>query len=200
MYCRNCGSEVHPKAVACPKCGVPPQIEKLFCPECGSPTKTNQVICTQCGISLANIAAKESIKSSNFENIDLSSLPLSALSEYKLQFAFSFLMLISTLTPWYGEHRIHLAGVTTLLGLLAMFSSIGIIVLIFLRNSLSKIISIIGLLLGIIAIFWNYKLGLGSEYNEYFEWTDLLSWGLIFFLLSSILNLVFIFIKRKNND
>ena len=31
MYCRNCGKEVHPQAVACPGCGVSPRLEKKFC-------------------------------------------------------------------------------------------------------------------------------------------------------------------------
>jgi hypothetical protein len=53
MYCRNCGNEVHEKAVACPKCGVNPRTEKKFCPNCGKPTAENQVLCVNCGVSLA---------------------------------------------------------------------------------------------------------------------------------------------------
>ena len=53
MFCRNCGREVHPQAVACPGCGVPPLVERKFCPHCGKPSEPNQVLCTQCGASLA---------------------------------------------------------------------------------------------------------------------------------------------------
>lgn len=52
MYCRNCGKEVDPKAVACPSCGVPPRIEKKYCFNCGQPTIPSQVLCTKCGVSL----------------------------------------------------------------------------------------------------------------------------------------------------
>jgi TM2 domain-containing membrane protein YozV len=52
MYCRNCGRDVHPQAVACPACGVPPKLEKRFCPHCGSPTLANQALCTKCGVML----------------------------------------------------------------------------------------------------------------------------------------------------
>ncbi len=53
MFCRNCGREVHPQAVACPGCGVPPRLEKKFCPNCAAPTQANQALCTSCGASLA---------------------------------------------------------------------------------------------------------------------------------------------------
>lgn len=51
MFCRNCGKEVHPQAVACPSCGVPPRLEKKFCQNCGAETQPNQSLCTQCGVS-----------------------------------------------------------------------------------------------------------------------------------------------------
>lgn len=57
MYCRNCGKEVHEKAVACPACGVPPKSEKKFCSNCGATTLPIQAICTKCGISLGSGAA-----------------------------------------------------------------------------------------------------------------------------------------------
>ena len=52
MFCRNCGKEVSPQAVACPGCGVPPKVEKKFCHNCGTATQPNQALCTQCGVSL----------------------------------------------------------------------------------------------------------------------------------------------------
>ena len=52
MYCRNCGQEVDPKAVACPGCGVPPRLERKFCFNCGASTEANQAICTKCGVGL----------------------------------------------------------------------------------------------------------------------------------------------------
>ena len=53
MFCRNCGKEVHPQAIACPGCGVPPLLEKKFCQNCGTAIQPNQAICTKCGVALA---------------------------------------------------------------------------------------------------------------------------------------------------
>ena len=62
MYCRNCGKEVHEKAVACPACGVPPLVEKKFCSNCGIETQANQAMCTKCGISLAGASGGDKSK------------------------------------------------------------------------------------------------------------------------------------------
>jgi hypothetical protein len=52
MYCRNCGNEVTPQAVACVKCGYAPQNGQSFCPNCATPTGPGQAMCIKCGISL----------------------------------------------------------------------------------------------------------------------------------------------------
>jgi TM2 domain-containing membrane protein YozV len=57
MYCRNCGKEVHPQAVACPGCGVPPRLGQKFCQNCRAETQPNQVLCTHCGFALVGGAA-----------------------------------------------------------------------------------------------------------------------------------------------
>lgn len=57
MYCRNCGKEVHEKAIACPGCGLPPRLESSFCHGCGAPTGRDQSICVKCGVPLASPAA-----------------------------------------------------------------------------------------------------------------------------------------------
>lgn len=54
MYCRNCGKEVHPQAVACPSCGVSPRLENKFCHHCGCETMPNQLMCTKCGSALVS--------------------------------------------------------------------------------------------------------------------------------------------------
>lgn len=62
MYCRNCGKEVHPQAVACPSCGVPPRLEKKYCYNCATETRPNQVMCTKCGVSLqADLGGKNKV-------------------------------------------------------------------------------------------------------------------------------------------
>jgi len=52
-FCRNCGKEVHEKAIACPACGVPPMCERKFCQNCGASTQPSQVLCIKCGGNLA---------------------------------------------------------------------------------------------------------------------------------------------------
>ena len=49
MFCRNCGSEVDSKAIACPKCGVAPSNSSSFCGNCGTATNPNQAVCLKCG-------------------------------------------------------------------------------------------------------------------------------------------------------
>lgn len=57
MFCRSCGKEVNPKAIACPGCGVPPLECHAHCQECGAATTEQQVMCTACGCKLRGKAA-----------------------------------------------------------------------------------------------------------------------------------------------
>jgi len=52
MYCRNCGNEVHEKAVMCVACGVPPKAGNKYCYNCKAPTDPNARICMKCGVAL----------------------------------------------------------------------------------------------------------------------------------------------------
>jgi len=67
MFCRNCGKEVHPLAVACPSCGVPPLVEKKFCSNCGSATQTNQAMCVKCGFALVTPPATVAVQAQSPE-------------------------------------------------------------------------------------------------------------------------------------
>jgi len=49
MYCRNCGSELDDKAVACTSCGVAPLDGTAFCPNCRNETIENAIVCVACG-------------------------------------------------------------------------------------------------------------------------------------------------------
>jgi len=55
MYCRNCGKEIHEKAIACTGCGLPPRLETKFCHGCGATTGPGQSVCAKCGVSLAPV-------------------------------------------------------------------------------------------------------------------------------------------------
>ena len=52
MFCRNCGKQLLPNAVACISCGLNPHYGRANCPACGVRTKGEQIICTSCGSSL----------------------------------------------------------------------------------------------------------------------------------------------------
>lgn len=54
MFCRNCGSEVHEKAVFCISCGCPPSEGNKYCPNCKSETSPQAIVCVKCGVSLKN--------------------------------------------------------------------------------------------------------------------------------------------------
>jgi hypothetical protein len=54
MYCKNCGNQINPNAVACLSCGCDPKRGNKNCHNCGVETNAEQVICVKCGVSLKN--------------------------------------------------------------------------------------------------------------------------------------------------
>ena len=54
MYCKNCGNQINPNAVACLSCGCDPKRGNKNCHSCGVETNAEQVICIKCGVSLKN--------------------------------------------------------------------------------------------------------------------------------------------------
>jgi len=63
MYCRNCGKEVAPAAVACLACGLAPASGKLFCQNCSAETHPAAEICIKCGVRLAGAIPASGAKS-----------------------------------------------------------------------------------------------------------------------------------------
>lgn len=53
MYCRNCGTVLHPGNYICTKCGVPAGHSNKFCPNCAAATDANAVMCVECGVFFA---------------------------------------------------------------------------------------------------------------------------------------------------
>jgi TM2 domain-containing membrane protein YozV len=51
-YCRNCGNQVHPMALACTTCGAPPMAGLTYCWNCASQTGPGAIICVRCGVAL----------------------------------------------------------------------------------------------------------------------------------------------------
>jgi len=54
MYCKNCGNQIDPNAIACLSCGCDPKRGNKNCHSCGVETNAEQVICIKCGVSLKN--------------------------------------------------------------------------------------------------------------------------------------------------
>ncbi len=54
MYCKNCGNQINPNAVACLSCGCDPKRGYKHCNSCGVETNAEQVICIKCGVALKN--------------------------------------------------------------------------------------------------------------------------------------------------
>ena len=53
-YCKNCGNQINPNAIACLSCGCDPKRSNKYCHRCGVETNAEQVICVKCGVSLKN--------------------------------------------------------------------------------------------------------------------------------------------------
>ena len=65
MFCRNCGTQLDDKAIACTKCGVNPHNGVGFCQNCGKPTVANAAVCMSCGVGLAQPGGTAKARASN---------------------------------------------------------------------------------------------------------------------------------------
>lgn len=109
MYCRNCGKEVDPKAVACPGCGVPPTAEKKYCQNCGAPSQPSQAMCTKCGVALGGVTGEKSKVTAGVLGI-----LLGALGIHKFYLGYSkeglIMLLVSVLTCGVGASVMGIIG------------------------------------------------------------------------------------------
>ena len=56
MFCRNCGTQLDDRAVACTKCGASPSAGVSYCWHCGKPTTAAAaVVCVSCGVALSPV-------------------------------------------------------------------------------------------------------------------------------------------------
>lgn len=58
MYCRSCGKDVPPGAVACIGCGLPPAAGAAFCALCGSSIQSGMPVCPKCGVKSTGTPAR----------------------------------------------------------------------------------------------------------------------------------------------
>ena len=49
MFCKNCGKELTPEAVACEQCGFQKGMGNRFCANCGNEPAPGAVVCGRCG-------------------------------------------------------------------------------------------------------------------------------------------------------
>jgi len=56
MFCKNCGNQINPNALACLSCGCDPRRGNKHCNSCGVETNADQVICIKCGVALKNLS------------------------------------------------------------------------------------------------------------------------------------------------
>lgn len=56
MFCRNCGTQLDDRAVACLKCGANPRVGVSYCWHCGKPTAPPAVVCVSCGVALSPVS------------------------------------------------------------------------------------------------------------------------------------------------
>ena len=54
MYCKNCGSEIHPDAAICVKCGFWKGSGNQYCANCGKEVTPGAVVCMNCGFATAS--------------------------------------------------------------------------------------------------------------------------------------------------
>ncbi len=163
MHCRNCGSEVNEKAIACPKCGVAPLSEKKFCQECGSETKPNQMVCVKCGVKLINKGSGSSLGANL--NIDTSKLNLDLGNNSKIiRLVCSILMFVMIFIPfWLGGGGYHVNGLigphggTSVIGIFEIIVSMTAIGILFITFKWTFLLGIINFILA-----WIYLLQIDS--------------------------------------
>lgn len=102
MYCKSCGNQINPNAVACLSCGSDPKRGNKHCHGCGVETNADQVICVKCGVSLKNQSF--TLDTSSLENFDTSTL----LKDKQLIFA--VIALIGYFLPWLSAGGFSVSG------------------------------------------------------------------------------------------
>jgi TM2 domain-containing membrane protein YozV len=111
MYCRNCGTQLDDRAVACPKCGVNPRAGVSFCQQCGKPTVPNAIVCTSCGVGLARFGDP---RASNKVAAGVCGILLGSLGVHKFILGYTgpglIMLLVTILTCGFGGIVMHIIG------------------------------------------------------------------------------------------
>ena len=209
MYCRNCGSEVNEKAIACPKCGVAPFSEKKFCQECGCETKENQMVCIKCGVKLITKGSGASLGDLNLDlsalkNFDSQGVLNSSLMK-PISIVSAIAMVILLFLPWYswhaggygsegsgsinalqgisvGEHW-ELVKSVRFIGVIMLLFSIGCVAVNFIKFKWAIALGAVNVLL---AISWITSLPSGELRSGDFQSNIGVAWGAYLFFIAAL--------------
>ena len=106
MFCRNCGTSVDDKAVACMNCGCAPLSGKKFCSNCGKETLEAAVICVGCGVPFRQPSSGVNLGDSKKLIAGLCGILLGALGVHKFVLGYTkegvIMLLITLLTCGFG--------------------------------------------------------------------------------------------------
>jgi TM2 domain-containing membrane protein YozV len=115
MFCRNCGTQLDDRAVACTRCGVNPREGASFCQNCGKPATPNAAVCLNCGAALAQSPTEIRAKADKKIAAGICGILLGALGIHKFILGYTtagvIMLLITVLTCGFG------AMVTWVIGL-----------------------------------------------------------------------------------
>ncbi len=115
MFCRNCGTQLDDKAIACTKCGVSPRNGGAFCQNCGRPTAPGAAVCTSCGVALAQPAAAFKAQAGNKIAAGICGILLGSLGIHKFILGYTtpglIMLLVTVLTCGIGAPVMALIGI-----------------------------------------------------------------------------------------
>jgi TM2 domain-containing membrane protein YozV len=115
MFCRNCGTQLDDRAIACTKCGVNPHNGVAFCQNCGKPTVANAAVCVSCGVGLAQPAGAAKARAGNKLAAGICGILLGSLGIHKFILGYTtpalIMLLVSVLTCGIGATVMAVIGI-----------------------------------------------------------------------------------------
>lgn len=112
MFCRNCGTQLDDRAVACLKCGANPRAGVSYCWHCGKSTAPAAVVCVSCGVALS--AVRINLRAENKIAAGVCGILLGSLGIHKFILGMTgaglTMLLVTVLTCGIGGMVMHVIG------------------------------------------------------------------------------------------
>ena len=112
MFCRNCGTQLDDRAVACTKCGASPSAGVSYCWHCGKPTTPAAVVCVSCGVALSSVTHNP--RAANKIAAGVCGILLGSLGVHKFILGYTgaglVMLLVTLLTCGLASPVIHIIG------------------------------------------------------------------------------------------